>query len=188
MPSRRLTPLPTAIQSSSLQRLSVGARKRLLWVGFISVLPYISIKTYWALGGRAGLPSEFDMAREFEKNGAPDLVIWLERHGIDFTVVLALAGVGLLAILSGRRRPHAPRPLVFILAGMGAVFFVPYGVLTAVLAATGDADQRGQLTGWLTAAAVLTFCGLGSCFGVLALLERRSTARSSPAGVGRRTR
>ena len=182
MPSRRLTSRATATPKSSLQPLSVGVRKLLLWAGFVSVLPYIAIKTYWAMGGRAGLPTGFDMAREFKKNGAPDLVVWLERHGIDFTVVLALVGVGLLAILSGRRSPRVPRPLVLIPACMGAGFFVPYGVLTAVLSATGDAAQRGQLTGWLTAAAVLTFCGLGACFGVLALLERRSIARKLTNG------
>ncbi|WP_305686701.1 hypothetical protein [Microbacterium sp.] len=138
------------------------------------MLPYISIKTYWALGGRAGLPSGFDMAREFEKNGAPDLLVWMERHGIDFTVVLALAGVGLLALLSGPLRPRIPRLLLLIPAWAGALFFVPYGVLTAVLATFGGAGQQGQLTGWLTAAAVLTFCGLGTCFGIWAVLEHRT--------------
>lgn len=157
-----------------LSPLSSSARKWLVGAGLACVLPYISIKTYWALGGRAGLPSGFDMAQEFEKNGAPELVVWLERHGIDFTVVLALAGVGLLAILSSPRSARIPRLLALMPAWMGALFFVPYGVLTAVLAVLGGADARGQLTVWLTVAAVLTFCGLGTCLGICAALRLRA--------------
>ncbi|MDQ6524437.1 hypothetical protein RB608_12540 [Nocardioides sp. LHD-245] len=133
------------------------------------MLPYVSIKTYWALGGSAGLPSGFDMALEFEKNGAPDLLVWMERHSIDFTVVLALAGVALLAMLTGRRSPRVPRLLLLIPAWMGAIFLVPYGLLTAITAASGGAGEQGQVTGWLTVAAVLTFCGLGTCLGICAL-------------------
>jgi hypothetical protein len=144
--------------------------------GLISVLPYISIKTYWALGGRAGLPSGFDMALEFEKNGAPEVVVWMERHGIDFTVVLALVGVGLLAMQSGPRSPRVPPLLLLIPAWTGAMFFVPYGLLTAAAAASGGAGEQGQLTGWLTVAAVLTFCGLGTCFGLCALRVHRTVA------------
>lgn len=153
-----------------------GAQKWLPWAGLLSVLPYISIKSYWALGGRAGLPPGFDMAREFDQNGAPALVVWMEQHGIDFTVVLALAGVVVLFLLSGPRRPRVPNLLVLIPAWMGALFFVPYGVLTAVLAASGGGAEQGQLTGWLTVAAVLTFCGLGTCFGIWAALEHRTSA------------
>lgn len=160
----------------SLHLRVLGARKWLLWAGFISVLPYISIKTYWAMGGEAGMPSGFDMALEFEKNGAPDLLVWMERHGIDFTVVLALAGVGLLAMLSRPGSLRVPRLLLLIPAWMGAIFLVPYGLLTAATAASEGAGEQVQLTGWLTVAAVLTFCGLGTCLGACALLEHRTIA------------
>ncbi|MEU6715176.1 hypothetical protein ABZ897_27235 [Nonomuraea sp. NPDC046802] len=60
---------------------------------------------------------------------------------------------------------------------------LPYGVLTAVLALSGEDDHPGPtLTGWIVVAAVIAFCGAGSALGVCAWSYQR---RSKPAGPRR---
>lgn len=67
--------------------------------GIAALVPYAALKEYWALGGRAGLADGFDMVGEFRRNGAPELIVWLEQHGVDFTAALAFAGAMLLIAL-----------------------------------------------------------------------------------------
>ncbi|MEU3350905.1 hypothetical protein [Streptomyces sp. NPDC037389] len=57
------------------------------------------MKVYWSWGGTAGKPDGMDIADEFAKNGAPRFLVWMERHGIDFTAVLVLLGLILLGAL-----------------------------------------------------------------------------------------
>ncbi|MBZ2198744.1 DUF3995 domain-containing protein [Occultella gossypii] len=147
-------------------------------IGIASLLPYALIKTYWAMGGRAGLRDGFDLATEFRRNGAPEAIIWLERHGIDFTAILALVGSVLLVALIRPWGMRLPRWMVLGPAWAGAAFLVPYGTLTAVVALAGSNDDRtAATTGWLTAAAVAAFCGIGSA---LAICARSYQRRSAP--------
>ncbi|MEV5575272.1 hypothetical protein AB0L06_34980 [Spirillospora sp. NPDC052269] len=150
--------------------------RRVGWAGALSLAPYATIKTYWACGGRAGMPPEWEMVAEFRKNGAPSAVIWMERHGLDFTALLAAVGAVLVLALAwdwGRRLPSLS---LLIPAWSGAVFFVPYGLLAAVFAlAGGSADDGPSLTPWIAVAGVLAFCGVGGSLGVCAWSYRRRT-------------
>ncbi|MEU4642651.1 hypothetical protein [Micromonospora sp. NPDC023814] len=79
-----------------------------VWFGTAALAPYILMKTYWALGGNAGRPAG-DLAASLRASGAPDALVWLEQHGIDFTVLGALGGVLLLTTLTrpwGERLPR----------------------------------------------------------------------------------
>ena len=137
------------------------------WAGIGAVLLYAAIKTYWALGGTAG-PSGFDTARELEKNGAPARLIWMERHGIDCTPVLAVLGALLLLALIRPWSARLPRAVLVAPAWLGAAVFVPYGFLSAVVAVAGrDADGAPQLTPWMMVAGVVA-CGVGISLGFCA--------------------
>lgn len=150
------------------------AVRRTAWAGITALAPYAAIKTYWACGGRAGLPPGFDLAEEFRRNGAPAAVIWLERHGVDFTAALAVAGAVLLLALIRPWGARLPRRILLCVAWPGTAL-LPYGVLTAVLALAGGGGGRQGPTSWLVAAAVLAFCGIG---GALAVCARSYQARS----------
>ncbi|WP_158845748.1 hypothetical protein [Streptomyces sp. NRRL WC-3742] len=60
----------------------------------------MAMKVYWSWGGTVGKPEGMDIADEFVKNGAPAVLVWMERHGIDFTVLLVALGLTLLAALN----------------------------------------------------------------------------------------
>ncbi|MEU1817000.1 hypothetical protein ABZ543_17655 [Streptomyces roseifaciens] len=140
-----------------------------------AAVPYIAIKTYWAAGGRAGLPDGFDVAGEFEKNGSPQVLVWLERHGIDFTAVLALAGLALAFALVRPWGRHFPRKLLLAPAWAGTLL-IPYGLLTTVLAVAGYASGRAEpgpaMTGWIVPAGVGAFLGIGTALGAGAWSQR----------------
>ncbi|GAA3079179.1 hypothetical protein GCM10020000_76010 [Streptomyces olivoverticillatus] len=102
-------------------------------LGSAAAAPYIAMKSYWACGGRAGLADGFDVVGEFEKNGAPDALVWLEQHGIDFTAVLALMGLTLAFALTRPWGRKLPRWLLLPPAWAGTLL-IPYGLLTALLA------------------------------------------------------
>ncbi|MFI6594769.1 hypothetical protein ACIBHX_00900 [Nonomuraea sp. NPDC050536] len=151
-----------------------SAVRRTAWAGIAALVPYAAIKTYWACGGRAGLPPGFDLADEFRRNGAPVAVIWLEHHGVDFTAALAVAGAVLLLALTRPWGMRLPRWIPLGVAWPGTLL-LPYGVLTAVLALSGGGGGGHGPTNWLVVAAVLAFCGIG---GALAVCARSYQARS----------
>ncbi|MCP2336362.1 DUF3995 domain-containing protein [Actinomadura rupiterrae] len=156
--------------------------RSLHWVGrtgALALMPYAITKTYWACGGRAGVPQGWDMVAEFRKNGAPNALIWLEEHGIDFTAVLAALGALVVLALSRGWGARLPRPLLLVPAWLGAAFFVPYGVLTGVLALTEDAGKGPSLNPWIVIAGVLAFCGVGSALAACAWTYQRETSRRS---------
>ncbi|MFD8783305.1 hypothetical protein [Kitasatospora sp. NPDC059599] len=136
-------------------------------------LPYIALKSYWAAGGRAGLADGYRMVDDFRRNGAPAALIRLEQHGVDFTAVLALAGVALALVLA--RRPPArtlPRRLLLVPAWAGTLL-VPYGLLTALLGANGGHAAGGDpITGWVVPAGAAAFVGIGTALGVAAWSHR----------------
>ncbi|MFJ9845070.1 hypothetical protein ACIRYZ_32420 [Kitasatospora sp. NPDC101155] len=144
-------------------------------------LPYIALKTYWAAGGRAGMTDSFDMADEFRRNGGPAALIWLERHGVDFTAALALTGVA-LALLLAHRPPARPLPrrLLLVPAWAGTLL-IPYGLLTALLGALGSGSGNAPLTGWVIPAGAAAFVGIGTALALSAwphrFSRRTATAR-----------
>ncbi|MEV8015721.1 hypothetical protein AB0O76_05055 [Streptomyces sp. NPDC086554] len=135
-------------------------------LGSAAAVPYIALKTFWAMGGRAGLADGFDLADEFAKNGASDEVVWLERHGIDFTAVLALMGVVLAFALVrpwGRRFPR----WLLLTPALAGTLLVPYGLLTAVLALTRSGSHtESSMTEWVVPAGACAFLGIGTALGV----------------------
>ncbi|MQS11333.1 hypothetical protein F7Q99_03260 [Streptomyces kaniharaensis] len=138
-------------------------------------LPYIAVKSYWAAGGRAGLADGFELAGEFERNGAPEALVWLERHGVDFTAVLALAGLAVAAALVlpfGRR---IPARLLLVPAGAGALL-AAYGTLTALVALAGNGG-RGPVTGWVVPAGTGAFVGIGTALAAAAWSRLRRDDR-----------
>ncbi|MFD8706231.1 hypothetical protein ACFV1W_27115 [Kitasatospora sp. NPDC059648] len=144
-------------------------------------LPYIVLKAYWAAGGRAGMADGFHMADEFRRNGAPAALVWLERHGIDFTSVLALTGVA-LALLLAHRPPIRPLPRRLLLASAWAgTLLIPYGLLTAVFGALGSGAGDAPLTGWVGPAGAAAFVGIGTALG-LSAWPHRTFRRTAPAG------
>ncbi|MEU7093345.1 MULTISPECIES: hypothetical protein [Kitasatospora] len=137
-------------------------------------LPYIALKSYWAAGGRAGMADGFDMADEFRHNGAPAALIWLERHGIDFTAVLALTGTT-LALLLTHRPPARPLPRRLLLTPAWAgILLIPYGLLTALLPALDRSSGDHPLTGWVVPAGAAAFVGIGTALALSAWPHRRS--------------
>lgn len=153
-------------------------------LGGAAAAPYIAAKTYWACGGRAGLADGFDVVGEFERNGAPEALVWLEHHGIDFTAVLALTGVVLACALVrpwGRRLPA----WLLLAPAWAGTLLIPYGLLTAVLAATGN-DGGGHaapsITPWVVPAGVGAFVGIGTALAVGAW-SGGGAARSTPTVV-----
>jgi amino acid transporter len=152
------------------------------WAGVVALLPYMALKSYWAMGGTAGIPAGFDMADEFAKNGAPSALVWMERHGLDFTAILALGGALLLMTLTWSMGMRMPRRLLLVSAWLGALLFLPYGLLTALVAVIGGNDSDApELTGWLTAAGVLAFCGVGAALAVCARSFQRRSGADRPA-------
>ncbi|WP_030246025.1 hypothetical protein [Streptomyces sp. NRRL S-350] len=138
-------------------------------------LPYITLKTYWAAGGRAGLADGYELADDFRQNGAPAALVWLERHGVDFTAVLALTGVALAFVLA-LRPPVRTLPSRLLLASAWAgTLLLPYGLLTALGAVLRDTAGGGPLTGWVVPAGAAAFVGIGTALGVAAWSRPRST-------------
>ncbi|MFJ6773688.1 hypothetical protein ACIQOV_22505 [Kitasatospora sp. NPDC091257] len=149
-----------------------AAARRVVALGAAATVPYIAVKTYWAAGGRAGLADGFDMADEFTRNGAPGALVLLERHGVDFTAVLALTGLLLACALVrpwGRKLPRRP---LLALACAGTLL-VPYGLLTGLLALPGEGGApAAPITGWIAPAGVGAFLGIGTALGVGAWSHR----------------
>ncbi|MBO0657057.1 hypothetical protein J1792_31270 [Streptomyces triculaminicus] len=149
-----------------MMRVVTPAAGKVVALCTATAAPYIALKTYWAFGGRAGLADGFDLVDEFEKNGAPDALVWLERHGIDFTAVLALTGVMLAFALVRPRGRRLPRWLLFTPALAGTLL-IPYGLLTAVLALTQNGSNAAPaITQWVAPAGVGAFLGIGTALGV----------------------
>ena len=145
------------------------------WTGMICLLPYVVTKTYWAAGGRVGLPDGCDIADEFVRNGAPAALVWLERHGVDFTAGFAALGAALLLALVAPWGLRLPRMVLLVPAGLGTVLFLPYGILTAVAAVAGVGASGPLLTTWIITAGVMAFCGVGGALAVCGWSYHRRT-------------
>ena len=152
------------------------------WAGALALVPYAVMKTYWAFGGTAGRPAG-DLAAEFERNGAPELLVWMERHGLDFTVVAALVGV---LLLMGLVRPwgrRIPRWVLLVPGWVGAVLLTPYGIGTVIAALLGV--SVGSTEGWSSWVGVVggvAFAGLGGALAAASLSYQRRSKDHGPGG------
>ncbi|GGR99144.1 hypothetical protein GCM10010169_49700 [Micromonospora fulviviridis] len=154
------------------------------WAGALALTPYAVMKTYWAFGGAAGRP-EGDLAAEFERNGAPEPLIWMERHGLDFTVLGAVGGLLLLLALVRPWGMRIPRWALLVPGWAGAVFLVPYGIGTVIAATLGM--SVGSTEGWSPWVGVVggvAFAGFGGALAV----SSRSYQRRSQTGLAHRLR
>ncbi|REE96954.1 hypothetical protein [Thermomonospora umbrina] len=144
------------------------------WAGVAALFPYVAMKTYWAFGGSAGKP-DGDVAAQLEANGAPQILVWMERHGLDFTVVGALVGVLLLAALA---MPWGSRLPLAVPGWAGAVMLTPYGLATMAAAPLGFTvgDAEGW-SAWVGIVGGLAFAGLGAALGVCSRFHRRRNGR-----------
>ncbi|WP_449064270.1 hypothetical protein [Planomonospora algeriensis] len=121
----------------------------LAYAGAAAFLPYAAMKTTWALGGTFAGVSGAQMLATMERNGASEVMLTLERWGIDATALLAALGVFLIfglvrpwgqtfprwtLVLRGRR---VPRWLPLTPALLGAATLAPYGAIGLVYAALG---------------------------------------------------
>jgi hypothetical protein len=150
-----------------------------VWLGIAALAPYVLMKTYWAFGGNAGRPPG-DLAAALRADGAPEVLVWMEQHGIDFTVLGALAGVLLLAALTRPWGERLPRRALLVLGGAGAVTLTPYGFATIVATAAGFTvgDVEGW-SPWVGHVGGLAFAGLGLSLAHGARFHVRRTRRPS---------
>ncbi|WP_052707692.1 hypothetical protein [Streptomyces rubellomurinus] len=127
--------------------------RRAAYAGALALVPYATMKQYWALDGSWGLPAGYatlgdKMAADTHGrdlgpvNGA---ALWLYEHGVDVTVVLAALGIFLLlglvrpwGLVFPRRLPllagrPVPRWLPLAPAWATAAVLAPvFGVLAPV--------------------------------------------------------
>ncbi|WP_216651186.1 hypothetical protein [Actinomadura litoris] len=173
------------------------AVRRAAYAGALAFVPYMAMKTTWALGGTFAGVSGAEMVAEFERNGASGLVLALERYGVDFTTLSALLGVFLLLglthrwgqvfprwapPLTGRR---VPRWLPLVPAWLGALTLGPYGVAATLLyllpsaAGLTDLPDKEPLAGWagwtVAACGIGAFAVYGTALGVAAWSYQRRT-------------
>ncbi|PDP87211.1 hypothetical protein CQJ94_13035 [Glycomyces fuscus] len=155
------------------------------WAGALSLVPYAVMKTYWAVGGTAGRPSG-DLAEQLRANGAPEALVWMERHGLDFTVLGALAATLLLAALALPRGERLPRWSLLLPGWAGSVLLTPYGLATMVAAplglTVGDAEGWSP---WVGVVGGVAFAGLGAALGVCSWSYQRRTGRGAASAPRR---
>ncbi|MFC9970690.1 hypothetical protein ACFVH6_07280 [Spirillospora sp. NPDC127200] len=153
------------------------------WLGAATLVPYVVMKTYWALGGTAGKPAG-DLAAQFRANGAPEVLVWMERHGLDFTVVAALVGALLLVALAAPWGTRLPGWSLLVPGYAGALLLTPYGLATMVAASAGvtvgDAEGWSR---WVGIVGGMAFAGLGAALGVCSRAHQRRTGRRRAASA-----
>ncbi|MEU5438695.1 hypothetical protein AB0G73_35885 [Streptomyces sp. NPDC020719] len=183
----------------------VAAGPAAVWAavtGSLGALPYVAMKVYWAWGGTAGKPAGMDLADEFAKNGAPRFLVWMERHGLDFTAIGILLAVTLLAALvrpwgqvfprwvPGLRGRRVPRWLLLAPGWAVAATLTPYGGLGLVVIATGglSAAHLAGLSPTVFVIGFVNFFAIGLSLGVCSLSYQRRTRRYVGRTADRRGR
>ncbi|MEU8579683.1 hypothetical protein [Streptomyces abikoensis] len=169
-----------------------GAGSTVTWVavgGAVGALPYVAMKLYWSWGGTAGKPRRLNLADEFARNGAPWPLVWLERHGIDFTAVGIVLGITLLGALvrpwgqvfprwvPALRGRGVPRWLLLAPGWAAAVTLTPYGSLGLAVIVTGGLPTA-NLAGMSPTVFVigfLNFFAIGVSLGICSLSYQRRT-------------
>lgn len=154
------------------------------WAGAASLLPYTAMKTYWAFGGTAGRPPG-DLAARFRENGAPEVLVRMEQHGLDFTVLGAFAGMVLLAVLVLSRGRRPPRWSLLVPGWAGALLLTPYGLATMAAAPFGlTAGDAEGWSPWVGVVGGLAFAGLGASLALCTPAYQRRTGPQAPTPGG----
>lgn len=147
------------------------------------------MKLYWAWGGTAGKPAGMNLADEFAKNGAPQFLVWLEKHGIDFTAVGMILGITLLGALTrpwgqvfprwvpclrGRR---VPRWLPLAPGWAAALTLGPYGAIGMATIVTGGLSSvnTAGMSPVVFVIGFLDFISIGLSLGVCSVSYQRRT-------------
>ncbi|MGK5547084.1 hypothetical protein ACSNOH_20480 [Streptomyces sp. URMC 127] len=181
-----------------------GSRMAAAWAGTAAFLPYIAMKTFWALGGTFAGVSKEEMLAVSERNGAPEVWLTLESWGLDVTVLLAALGIFLLwglvrpwgqvfprwtLFLHGRQ---VPRWLPLGPGLIGAATLAPYGMLGigyCTLATAGVVTMRPGDFHTTQDALLVAWIGMSAfaVYGIaLAAAARSYWLRTRPAGPARR--
>nr|BFF04750.1 hypothetical protein GCM10020241_64250 [Streptoalloteichus tenebrarius] len=171
------------------------------YVGCAAFLPYIAMKTTWALGGTFAGVTGADMTPGAEQHDAGGLWPVLESVGIDPTALLAALGIFLILglvrpwgqvfprwtpFLAGR---PVPRWLPLAPALLGAASLAPYGLVGLPYVALGtlgvvpiDRGDFQTLEDMLVVAwcGMVAFCGHGVA---LAIAARSYFLRTRPRCV-----
>ncbi|MDP9866445.1 hypothetical protein J2S55_005711 [Streptosporangium brasiliense] len=165
---------------SRLSSMTSMKSPKAMWFGIAALAPYILMKTYWAFGGNAGRPAG-DLGAGMRANGAPEALVWMEQHGVDFTVLGALGGVLLLMALARPWGERLPRWALPVPGWMGALALTPYGFATLIASAVGFTvgDAEGW-SPWVGYVGGLAFAGLGLS---LAICTRSYQRRTRPSAV-----
>ncbi|MEU9476050.1 hypothetical protein [Streptomyces sp. NPDC048191] len=192
---------PTGVLAVPPARAS-GRAQLAACAGTMAFVPYIAMKSFWALGGTFAGTSKEEMLAVSRRNGASGVWLALESWGLDPTVLLAALGVFLLwglvrpwgrvfprwtPLLHGRR---VPRWLPLAPALLGAATLAPYGVVGigyCGLATAGVVTMRrgdfpssadALLVGWIGVSAFAVY-GMA-----LAVATRSYWRRTRPTGRG----
>ncbi|WP_433257605.1 hypothetical protein ACQPYK_21005 [Streptosporangium sp. CA-135522] len=149
------------------------------WAGAAALTPYMVMKTYWAFGGTAGRPGG-DLAAQLRANGAPEALVWMEQHGLDFTALGALVGVALLMALVSPWGRRLPRWSLLVPGWAGALALTPYGLVTMIAASLGVTvgDANGW-SAWVGIVGGLAFAGLGAALGVCSRSYQQRTEHAT---------
>ncbi|MEV5880162.1 hypothetical protein AB0L75_39375 [Streptomyces sp. NPDC052101] len=161
--------------------------------GAAGAFPYVAMKVYWAWGGTAGKPAGMNLADEFARNGAPRVLVWLERHGIDFTavgIVLAITLLGALTRPWGQVFPRwmpilrgrgVPRWLPLAFGWAAALTLGPYGSLGLAVIVTGGLAKvnTAGMSPLVFVVGFLNFFSIGVSLGVCSLSYQRRTRPGS---------
>ncbi|MDT9686777.1 hypothetical protein Q5762_00105 [Streptomyces sp. P9(2023)] len=132
-----------------------------------------------------------NIADEFARNGAPQFLVWLERHGIDFTAVGTILGITLLGALTrpwgqavprwvpGLRGRRVPRWLLLAPGWASALTLVPYGSLGLLVIVTGGLStvNTAGMSPVVFVIGFLNFFSIGLSLGVCSLSYQRRTKR-----------
>lgn len=169
--------LPTVQRRRRVSAPSVRTARIAALAGTGAFLPYVVMKTIWAVNGSFAGRNGEEVARISARNGASELWSTLYSWGIDPTVLFVCAGVLLLWVLVLTWGERLPRWLLLTPSFIGAGTLVPYGVLgigylvlvsTGVLSlSAGDLPTRADalLVAWIGLAAFAVF---GTALGIAA--------------------
>ncbi|WP_157882091.1 hypothetical protein [Streptomyces rubellomurinus] len=178
--SRSTEPSPWYVAASP-------AISRVALAGIAGSLPYLAMKLYWTWGGTVGSPG--NLADQFRKNGAPEFLVWLERHGIDFTAVGTVLGITLLGALTrpwGQTFPRwvpllhgkrVPRWIPLTPGWATALTLAPYGTMGVTELIFGNLNEE-NLAGMPKGVYVIGFVGffsLGVSIAVCTVAYQRRT-------------
>ncbi|WP_274562485.1 hypothetical protein [Streptomyces spiramyceticus] len=119
--------------TNTTRPVTVGHRTRAGLLGAAALLPYVTLKTAWALGATVGYTGDGrpGIDPEYTSNAG----IWLYDHGVDITAVLALIGMALAFALTRPWGERLPRLPLIGLGWAGAGALAPFGIFLLVFGA-----------------------------------------------------